>query len=142
MDCLSKAQRSEVMRKIRSDNTKPEQAVERMLRDAGLRFTKQDGSLPGRPDFVIKKYRIAVFVNGCFWHGHSCPRGKLPSSRREFWEKKISGNVRRDRRNLRKLRTLGYSTINIWQCKLSRQDLIGRRIERIVERAKATLHAH
>ena len=104
---------------IRGKNTKPELQVRKMLHTSGLRYRLHDPNLPGRPDLVMKKYRVAVLVQGCFWHGHNdCPLFRLPKSRTEFWTKKIARNVDRDQENLSALEKLDWRVLNVWECAL------------------------
>ena len=85
----------------------------------GLRYRKNVKRLPGTPDIVFPKYKTAVFVNGCFWHGHKgCRYSHLPSTNFEYWEKKIADNIERDERKKRELEGLGYRVLIIWQCQL------------------------
>lgn len=89
----------------------------------GYRFRLHRKDLPGKPDLVFPKYKKALFVNGCFWHGHSCPRGKLPETNAEFWQKKITGNMERDKRNVEELKVLGWEVITIWQCEIKKKNI-------------------
>ena len=83
-------------------------------------FTSHDASLPGTPDFVLLRHRLAIFVHGCFWHAHSCRRGQsMPTTRRAFWRRKKDTNVARDRRATTALRRLGYRVLVVWECKLT-----------------------
>lgn len=97
-------------------NTKPELYVRKGLHRRGLRYRLHDRRLAGTPDIVLPKYRAAIFVNGCFWHGHDCPNFKLPSTRTEFWANKIAGNQRRDAQNLSALESIRYRCKTIWEC--------------------------
>ncbi|MBN8966099.1 MAG: DNA mismatch endonuclease Vsr [Rhizobiales bacterium] len=115
MDTLTKAERSEQMARVRNKDTKPEWVVRRMLHSLGYRYRLHRRDLPGSPDLVFPSRKVVVFVHGCFWHGHHCPRGKAPSSNKGFWNKKISGNKTRDLRNTRALRRLGWSVITLWE---------------------------
>lgn len=96
-DLLSPAQRSERMARIRGRDTQPEILVRKGPHAAGLRFSLHRKDLPGRPDLVLPKYGSVVFVQGCFWHAHHCQKGRIPSTRSEFWQEKFEGNKRRDR---------------------------------------------
>lgn len=132
-DIYSKAKRSEIMAKVRTRRTAPEESVASLLRRLRVRYRRNVGSLPGAPDFVVSTKKVAVFVHGCFWHGHSnCKRAKLPSTNTEFWTKKISGNIRRDRRNERLLRKEGWRVVTIWQCRLRKPESVSRRLGRFL----------
>ena len=107
------------MSKIRSKNTQPENLLRLALRSRGIPFQSHSKKLPGHPDFVLVRLRTAIFVNGCFWHGHSCSIYKPPSSNSQFWSKKIIGNRNRDKRSKALLRSLGWTVIIVWECSLS-----------------------
>ena len=118
-DRVSKEKRSEIMSHVTGKETKPEIIVRKYLFARGLRYRKNVKRLPGTPDIVFPKYKTAVFVNGCFWHGHKgCKYSHLPSSNFEYWEKKIADNIERDERKKRELEGLGYRVLIIWQCQL------------------------
>ena len=118
-DTVSKGKRSEIMSHVTGKETKPEIIVRKYLFARGLRYRKNVKRLPGTPDIVFPKYKTAVFVNGCFWHGHKgCKYSHLPSSNFEYWEKKIADNIERDERKKRELEGLGYRVLIIWQCQL------------------------
>lgn len=118
-DTVSKEKRSEIMSHVTGKETKPEIIVRKYLFARGLRYRKNVKRLPGTPDIVFPKYKTAVFVNGCFWHGHKgCKYSHLPSSNFEYWEKKIADNIERDERKKRELEGLGYRVLIIWQCQL------------------------
>lgn len=122
------------MSRIRAKDTAPELAVRRYLFAEGFRFRLHDKQLPGRPDIVLKKYGAVVVVNGCFWHGHRrCKAFKPPKSRQEFWQAKIDRNRKRDVRDLRALRRLGWKTIIVWECQL-RRDRFESTVEGIVRK--------
>ncbi len=102
---------------IRSKNTKPELAIRSLLHRSGFRFRLHEKDLPGKPDIVLAKYRVAIFVNGCFWHGHEqCSLFRLPKSRTEFWEEKIGRNIRRDVEKWNKLRQMDWRILIVWEC--------------------------
>ena len=108
-----------MMSGIRGKDTKPEIVVRELLHNAGFRFRLHRKDLPGRPDIVLPKYRTAILVHGCFWHGHDdCHLFRLPRSRTEFWKEKIAGNRARDQRNIRLLHEDGWRTLEIWECAL------------------------
>jgi DNA mismatch endonuclease, patch repair protein len=112
-DIMSTATRSRVMSRIRGRDTKPEKAVELILQEFGLAFETQCRGLPGRPDFVLRAQRIAIFVDGDFWHGWRFPTWRLKLS--EKWEEKIATNRRRDARNHARLRRIGWKVVRIWE---------------------------
>lgn len=107
------------MSKISGKDTKPEILVRRFLFAQGFRFRKNVKELPGKPDIVLAKYKTTIFIHGCFWHGHDCKSGRLPETRREFWEKKISDNVLRDSKNIKTLQEYGWKVITIWLCQIN-----------------------
>ena len=119
-DNHTKAVRSKNMSHIRSTNTKPEIAVRKYLFSQGFRYRKNVSTLPGRPDIVLPKYKTVVFINGCFWHKHDCPRFVWPSSNIEYWHSKILRNVARDSENQAKLEKAGWSVIVVWECQLKK----------------------
>ena len=120
-DNHSKEVRSKNMSHIRSTDSKPEEIVRRYLFSKGLRYRKNVRTLPGKPDIVLPKYKTIVFVNGCFWHKHDCGRFVMPSSNTEYWEKKINGNVERDKTNIDLLEEQGWRVIVIWECQLKKK---------------------
>ncbi|GGF81910.1 very short patch repair endonuclease [Paracoccus acridae] len=118
-DKLSPSARSENMSKVRSRDTGPELRVRRLLHRAGYRFRLQRRDLPGRPDLYLPKYKLAIFVHGCFWHGHDgCRRARLPTTRPEFWKAKIMRNKERDAAALRALAAAGIEVLTLWACEL------------------------
>lgn len=118
-DKLSSERRSWNMSRIRSRNTGPEMRLRSLLHGAGFRFRLHAKHLPGKPDIVLPKYRTAIFVHGCFWHRHSgCINATTPSTRREFWQEKLDGNVRRDARNRAELEAAGWNVVTAWECEL------------------------
>lgn len=119
VDSLTTAERSERMSRIRSRDTKPEVWVRKALHASGFRFRLYRRDLPGRPDIVLPKYNVVVFVQGCFWHAHQCQRGRIPGTRSEFWKSKFEANKQRDARNARALRASGWRVYTIWECELT-----------------------
>jgi len=108
------------MANISSTETEPEILVRKFLFAHGFRYRKNNKTLPGKPDIVLPKYKTIVFVNGCFWHGHkSCKKAVLPATNRLFWQEKIEKNKRRDLRQMKELKKMGYRVIVLWQCKLT-----------------------
>jgi DNA mismatch endonuclease (patch repair protein) len=105
------------MARVRSRDTQPELLVRRLLSGQGVRYRLHRKDLPGRPDIYLGRLRLAVFVNGCFWHGHKCRRGRRPKSNVEFWNEKINRNIARDRRTVKDLRTHDVSPLILWLCR-------------------------
>lgn len=119
VDTLTREQRSWNMSRIKGRNTGPELRLRSLLHRAGFRFRLHAKDLPGRPDIVLPRYRTAIFVHGCFWHRHSnCRYATTPSTNKEFWVEKFSGNVNRDARNRARLEEKGWAVITIWECEL------------------------
>lgn len=113
------------MRHVRSSDTSPERAIRSIVHDLGYRF-RLDGryrgqKLPGKPDLVLARLRAIIFVHGCFWHQHDCPRGdRRPATNTAYWNAKLQRNVERDRRNVRELREDGWAVLIVWECELKR----------------------
>lgn len=118
-DIYSKTKRSQIMSKISGKETQPEILVRKYLFAKGFRYRKNDKRFPGKSDLVLPKYKTAIFIHGCFWHGHYCKAGKLPETRKGFWGKKIADNKIRDKRNIEMLKELNWNTIVIWECEIS-----------------------
>lgn len=130
-DVFDPEQRSAVMRAVKSNNTTPEIAVRRAAHALGLRFRLNRNDLPGKPDLVFPGRRTALFVHGCFWHGHSCPRGdRMPATNRDYWRAKIGRNVARDKASLSALKKLGWKPVVIWECETRDKAALARRILR------------
>lgn len=123
-DVLTPQQRHRCMSHIRSVATKPELVVRQWLWTHGYRYRLNVKSVPGKPDIVMRKYRTAIFVNGCFWHGHKgCKLFVLPKTNTEFWLNKIEYNRARDQKNCDTLANAGWQVIVLWQCQLSKSEL-------------------
>jgi len=119
MDHLDPDQRSFNMAKIRSKDTGPELLVRRVAHRLGLRFRLHRKDLPGRPDLVLPRRGLTVFVHGCFWHRHeACARASLPLTRRDFWESKFARTIERDARQREELERLGWRVLVLWECEL------------------------
>jgi DNA mismatch endonuclease (patch repair protein) len=124
-DVFPVEKRSSIMRAIRGRNTEPEHVVRRLLHRLGYRFRTHVRDLPGCPDLVFAARRKIVFVHGCFWHRHSCRRGRsAPATRQAFWQRKLDGNARRDAGQRRRLRALGWSVMTVWECQLPTRKLL------------------
>jgi len=117
-DIVNKKTRSRMMAGIRGKDTKPELLIRRELHKRGFRYRLHVKDLPGKPDLVFPKYHAVIFINGCFWHGHNCHLFRLPKSRTEFWKEKIYGNVKRNKLNIKKLRSMDWRVLTIWECSL------------------------
>ena len=143
-DVMTSEQRSRCMAAIKGKDTKPEMIVRKYLFSRGLRFRIQVRKLPDTPDIVLPKYKTAIFVNGCFWHGHEgCKYFRLPKSNVGFWEEKIERNVARDVRNEAELKALGWRVIWIWECEIKavarREEYLKHLYDRIVNPAQSYL---
>ena len=125
------------MSKIGGKNTKPEILVRKFLFSRGFRYRINVKTLPGKPDIVLPKYKTVIFINGCFWHGHNCKKGKLPSSNIDFWKEKISNNKSRDDKNSDLLAKLGWKVIIIWQCEISNINSRKIRLEFLLEELRS-----
>ena len=126
-DRVSSAARSAIMARVKSTDTTPEMAVRRIVHGLGYRFRLHRRDLPGTPDLVFPKYRAVVFVNGCFWHQHECPRGRRqPSSNQEYWNAKLARNVARDRSSESELQQLGWRLLIIWECQIQSPDIANK----------------
>lgn len=123
-DIFSESKRSDIMSKITGRETKPEVLVRKYLFSKGFRFRKNVKELPGKPDIVLSKYKMVIFIHGCFWHGHpGCKKAKLPATNVDFWKKKINENTERDKKNIDSLKLLGWNVEIIWQCELRNRRL-------------------
>lgn len=121
-DTRTKEQRSRIMKSVGTRDTGPELLVRRLLHRGGYRYRLHRKDLPGRPDIVFPGRRKAIFIHGCFWHGHECNKGKLPKSRTEYWTTKIKANQDRDARVISRLEDDGWQTLTVWQCELKHLD--------------------
>lgn len=119
MDKVSSEIRSKMMSAVRGKDTAPERLIRSKLFSAGYRYRLHSKRLPGAPDIVLPKFMIVVFVHGCFWHGHHCRKGRQrPASNTKFWNKKLDGNLSRDKRNIAALRKSGWRVVVIWECSM------------------------
>ena len=137
-DSLTREQRSELMRRIRGVDTKPELFVRRALHARGYRFRKHVRKLPGCPDLAFAGRRAVIFVHGCFWHRHGCKKTYAPKSRKEFWEKKFASNVKRDRRAQHELAEAGWRTLVVWECEIENDESTMDRITDFLGPARMT----
>lgn len=119
MDDLTKKQRSYCMSRVKGKDTKPELVVRSFVHGLGYRFRLHRKDLPGKPDIVLPRHRKIIFVHGCFWHMHTCKKGKsTPATRAQFWQDKREGNKKRDKRNIRELKKLGWDVLVVWECQV------------------------
>jgi DNA mismatch endonuclease, patch repair protein len=133
VDVHTPEQRSRNMAAIRSKDTKPELAVRSLIHQLGYRFRLHRSDLPGRPDIVLPRHRIVIFVHGCFWHMHRCRFGKVkPENRADFWSGKRLGNVQRDKKQRRKLRRQ-WSVLVVWECQTKSPKTLQQRLLRFLE---------
>ena len=116
-DVFSNEKRSWIMRRVKRRDTKPEILVRSLIFHMGFRFRLHRRDLPGTPDIVLPRHRKVIFVHGCFWHGHkSCPRSKRPTTNESFWNNKLDGNIKRDKRYCIELRQMGWKVLIVWEC--------------------------
>jgi DNA mismatch endonuclease, patch repair protein len=137
VDNVSRRRRSEIMARVRGKDTAPEMLVRRLVYSMGYRYRLHDRSLPGTPDLVFRKFRKLIFVHGCFWHGHECPRGSLPSTNIDFWHNKISKNRQRDESSQKQLRKLGWKVLTVWECKMKNKSRLKKRLSQFLEESRA-----
>lgn len=116
------------MKAVRQKNTGPEIGVRRVLHSMGYRYRLHDRSLPGTPDIVFPTRRKVILIHGCFWHGHDCPKGRLPKTRLEYWMPKIEANQDRDQRSVAALTDLGWDSLTVWQCQTKNLETITAQI--------------
>ncbi|HEK1770009.1 TPA: DNA mismatch endonuclease Vsr [Pseudomonas putida] len=123
MDIVSKEVRSRMMANIRGSNTVPEMKVRKFLHRHGFRYRLHPKELPGRPDLVLPRYRVCIFIHGCFWHRHpGCRYATIPRSREDFWHLKFEQNVKRDTKNRIELLKQGWRVFEIWECGIRKQE--------------------
>ena len=135
-DVFTPAQRSAVMRRVKGRDTSPELFVRRALRAAGVGYRLGGCGLPGRPDLVMKGRRTAVFVHGCFWHGHDCARGaREPKANADYWRAKIGRNRARDIRASEALAADGWRVVTLWECDLKGADAAARVVAAVLDQA-------
>ena len=129
MDRLSKEKRSQNMAKIKSSNTAPERKIRSILHNLGYRFRLHKNNLPGKPDITLSKHKTVIFVHGCFWHRHEgCRYTTTPATRKEFWMKKFTNNIQRDKTVSKELKELGWAVLVIWECELRDVESLKQRL--------------
>lgn len=134
MDKLTPDRRSENMRQIRGQDTAPELAVRKLCREIGFSgYRIHRKNLPGKPDLVWIGRKLAVFVHGCFWHGHDCAEGiRKPKSNRDYWVPKIERNRQRDTENIATLHAIGWKVFVVWECEINNEALLAERLRRFL----------
>ncbi len=129
-------ERSEIMRRVPSKDTKPELIVRKLTHSLGFRYRLHVKELPGKPDLVFSGKKKIIFVHGCFWHGHQCKRGnRLPKNNRDYWIKKLNSNISRDKHHIEELSTLGWRVLTIWECETKNRLLLKQRIMEFLDEA-------
>ena len=138
-DILSREQRSLLMSKVRSSDTKPEWILRCALHRLGFRYKLKNKRLPGNPDLVFPKYRTVVFVHGCFWHRHAgCKDASMPKTNQSFWTEKFSENVQRDTRVVESLLRQGWKVMIVWECELVNKTI--ETIEKVAHTIRSNVH--
>ncbi|CAN5185668.1 very short patch repair endonuclease [soil metagenome] len=133
-DVYDTAKRSAVMARVKSTGTKPELLIRRILTDLGARYRLHRKDLPGSPDMVMPGRRLAIFVHGCFWHGHDCARGsRVPKANRDYWVAKVARNVARDGRNQADLSAAGWRVETLWECEMKDRAALTARLSALLE---------
>ncbi len=132
-DVHTPEQRSRNMSRVKGANTRPEMLVRSLVHRMGFRFRLHRRELPGCPDLVLKKSRKVIFVHGCFWHGHKgCRRAARPTSNTEFWDRKLSGNIERDKRNRAALEKDGWQVLVVWECQTKDEEKLKRKLHKFL----------
>jgi len=131
--------RSAIMRAVKSRDTSPERAVRKLLSTSGYCFRLHDKKLVGLPDIVFPGRKKAIFVHGCFWHGHNCKRGaRIPKSNREYWTAKITRNRSRDTKNRKALKQSGWEVLTVWECETRKSSMLQKKLSRFLGQPKRT----
>jgi DNA mismatch endonuclease, patch repair protein len=137
-DIVSTSVRSWIMSSVPQRNTNPERIVRSCLHHLGFRFRLHRRDLPGTPDIVLPKHRIAIFVHGCFWHQHAgCTKSRKPTSNCDYWDQKLADNVKRDKRKNTALKKSGWRVVVIWQCETRELDSLTKKLLRLLPTPKA-----
>lgn len=130
------------MSHIKSKDTKPEIIVRSIVHRLGFRFRKHKTDLPGKPDIVLARHRKVIFVHGCFWHGHKrCKKSLRPQSHKKFWAEKLNKNIERDKRNKRKLESMGWDVLIVWSCEIMNVDKIRNKLIEFLDKQRGKAHA-
>ena len=129
-DVYDQAQRSNVMRSVRSENTRPEVIVRQIVHALGYRFRLHRQDLPGKPDIVLPKHRKIILVHGCFWHQHpGCKDADRPQSNTEYWNRKLDRNVQRDQEHMAVLTASSWQVLIVWTCETRNKDQLQQKLE-------------
>jgi DNA mismatch endonuclease (patch repair protein) len=132
-DVFTKGKRSWIMGRVKGRDTKPEMLVRSLIHRMGFRFRVHRRDLPGNPDIVLPRHHKVIFVHGCFWHGHpGCLRSKRPTTNQPFWDRKLDGNLQRDKRFQEELFSMGWKVLVIWQCETKVPDNLMKKLERFL----------
>ena len=132
-DVFSQEKRSWIMSRVKGRDTKPEILVRSFIFRMGFRFRLHRRDLPGTPDIVLPRLGRVIFVHGCFWHGHKrCPRSKRPTTNENFWNNKLDGNIKRDKRYRRELRQMDWKVLTVWECETKSPEKLLRKLERFL----------
>ncbi len=133
---MTSDERSRIMRAVKSRDTAPELFVRRLVHKLGYRFRLHKKNLPGNPDLTFASRRKVIFVHGCFWHGHTCPRGaRIPKTNRLYWLAKITRNKERDKQSILRLTKQGWDALIVWECQIKDQTILAKRLVRFLEKA-------
>lgn len=133
MDRLDPEARSKLMSRVRSKNTGPELVVRKAVWRNGFRYRLHNRALPGQPDLTFPRLSIAVFVHGCFWHGHTCARGAPSKSNLRYWQEKIALNRNRDRKVEHELGRLGWTVLTVWACQLRSKERSEKTLSQLID---------
>ncbi|MGC9417812.1 MAG: very short patch repair endonuclease [Rhodovulum sp.] len=132
MDTRTPEQRQRIMQAVKGKDTKPELVVRRLLYRMGYRYRLHRRDLPGKPDVAFIGRKKAIFVHGCFWHWHGCPKGQLPKSRLDYWQPKLEANVNRDRAKIEELEARGWKVLVVWECEIKDIERLGTKLRDFV----------
>lgn len=129
-DVFSTEERSQIMARVKSKNTKPEMLVRSLIHHMGFRFRLHHDKLPGKPDIVLPRHKKIVLVHGCFWHQHpGCSQAERPTSNTEYWNKKLDRNMERDKKNKAELERLGWQVLTLWECEIKKHEALWGKLE-------------
>ena len=141
-DNFDKKTRSKIMASIKSKNTKPEIFVRKLLHGLGFRFSLHKDNLPGKPDLYFRKYNLAMFVHGCFWHQHDCKKRRTPQTNTHFWKEKLKKNKERDERDIKILAKMGIRTHVIWECEIKNNSFLENTIRIVKDEKSPYINPH